>query len=135
MKHLLHILLLLVVFKSTGQAQALVYDTIRLADATYYEGQKIQLGAGTSDSKNFSYINTGKSIDSLIALPAAWANETLTVEMLYRNEFGFVIVASPPHKDENVPYILIRVEHALLSRELMRPQPVTKEILASVAVL
>lgn len=130
MKHILHILLLMAFVNTSGQIVNTVYDTISVSDAIYYEGQKIQLGQGTNASKNFSYIQTGKTIDSLIPLPAAWANQVLTIEMVYQNEFGFVIVASPSQKSESAPYILIRVEHALLTKELMKPKAIPKDVAA-----
>jgi hypothetical protein len=135
MKHILHFIFLLAFIQSSAQTVNLVLDTLRFADAKYYEGQQIQLGNGTNATKDFTHIKTGKTIDSLISLPAAFANQTVTVEMVYKNDFGFVIVASTPGKPNKQDYILIRVEQALSSRELMKPKEISREALANVAVL
>lgn len=134
MKHLLLLTALLGYLDSRGQNVNLVLDTIQYANIKYYEGQKIRLGQGTDEKKEFTHIKTGKNIDSLIPLPSFYANKTITIQMVYKNDHGFVIVAAPLENSEN-KVILIRVEQALSSKELMLPTPVSKEALGKLAVM
>ncbi len=133
MKHFLQLFTLLGFMTASSQTVNLVLDTLQFADTKYYEGQKIMLGSGSHSTKDFTHIKTGKHIDSLIPLPAAYANETLKVEMVFKNDFGFVIVASPENAARQ-QFILIRVEHALSSRELMKPKEMPKASYASISV-
>ena len=124
-------------FKSAvAQNTILVLDTLQYAQTKYYEGQQISLGQGTHSSKDFSYVSAGKKIDSLAPLPASFAKETLTIQLVYKNDFGFVIVASPSSADPGKDgYILIRVKEALMSKELLVPTPFRREMLGNLATL
>jgi hypothetical protein len=132
------ILLLLAIYISSSafaQNTILVLDTLHFANTKYYEGQKIRLGQGTNSTKDFSFISAGKKIDSLAPLPASFAMETLTIRLVYKNDFGYVIVASQAPDSDKDGYILIRVEQALTSKEMMVPTPFSREMLGNVASL
>jgi hypothetical protein len=122
-------------FDVTAQNVNLVLDTISYKDVKFYEGQEIMLGKSFAGDSIFSNVMTGPKIDSLEVLPAAFANQPLKVALLYKNDFGYVIVASPPEGASLRKLIFIRVEQALSSRELLAPECCREKPVATVAEL
>ena len=106
-------------FTASGQGNNLLLDTVHYARQTYYEGKQIRLGEGVKTDKTFAYVMIGRNVDSLKALPQGYARSLVTVELVYKNDFGYVIIASEPKGlKETDDLIYIKVEHALYNKEL-----------------
>jgi hypothetical protein len=135
MKHFLLLVGVITIYNSEGQTVNLILDTIQYGDMKYYEGKRIRLGKGIAEANQFAHIKMGEHIDSLLPLPASFANQTLKVETVYKNEHGYVIVASAPENFKDVGYILIRVEQALASHELMQPKGISRQAIVNLVRL
>jgi hypothetical protein len=102
-----------------GQGNNLILDTVYYGSQTYYAGKDLRLGEGTGDNKSFAHIMIGPNTDSLRSLPQGYAKSIVKVDLVYKNDFGYVIIASEPRGlKETADRIYIKVEHALFNKEL-----------------